>query len=74
VKEENMPIYEYVCPKCKTEFEVMRPFSEADKSAKCPQCNSEAQKQIANFASKTGSYLQSPAISFRKKAAEKDEK
>ena len=36
-----MPIYEYVCPRCKTEFEVIRPFSEADKPAKCPQCNSE---------------------------------
>jgi predicted nucleic acid-binding Zn ribbon protein len=27
-----MPIYEYVCPKCKTEFEVMRPFSEDEVS------------------------------------------
>ena len=50
-----MPTYEYRCPVCKTEFEVMRPFSEADKSAICPQCNSEPQKQIANFASITGS-------------------
>ena len=63
-----MPIYEYVCLRCKTEFEVMRPFSEADKPVICPQCNSEAQKQIANFASKTGSYLQSPARPFRKRA------
>jgi putative FmdB family regulatory protein len=68
-----MPIYEYVCPRCKTEFEVIRPFSEADKPAICPNCNSEAQKQIANFASKTGSYLQSPARPLRKMAAEKKE-
>jgi putative FmdB family regulatory protein len=61
-----MPIYEYVCPRCKAEFEVMRPFNEADKPALCPQCNSEVQKQISNFASKTGSYLQSPAKPFRK--------
>jgi len=61
-----MPIYEYVCPRCKAEFEVIRPFSEAYKPAICPQCNSEAQRQIANFASKTGSYLQSPAKPFKK--------
>ena len=59
-----MPIYEYLCPKCKTEFELMRPFSEADKPAICPKCNSVAPKQITNFASKTGSYLQSPAKPF----------
>ena len=40
-----MPIYEYVCPKCKTAFEVMRPFAEADKPAMCPHCKSEAQKE-----------------------------
>jgi len=61
-----MPIYEYVCPRCKTEFELMRPFNEADKPAKCPKCKLEAQKQISNFASQTGSYLQSPAKRFRK--------
>jgi putative FmdB family regulatory protein len=62
-----MPIYEYACPKCKTELEVMRPFSEADKAVKCPKCNAVAQKQISNFASQTGSYLQSPAKPFKKK-------
>jgi putative FmdB family regulatory protein len=67
-----MPIYEYVCPKCKTEFEMMRPFSESDESASCPKCNSEAQRQITNFASKTGSYLQSPARPFKKIAAKND--
>ncbi len=61
-----MPIYEYLCTKCKTEFELIRPFNEADKPPKCPKCNSVAQKQIANFSSKTGSYLQSPAKRFRK--------
>jgi len=61
-----MPIYEYLCTKCGTEFELMRSFSEADKLATCPECNSEAQKMLSNFASKTGSYLQSPSKPFRK--------
>jgi len=64
--EDNMPIYEYLCTKCGTEFELRRPFSEADKLATCPKCNSEAQKMLSNFASKTGSYLQSPSKPFRK--------
>ena len=68
--EDNMPIYEYLCTKCGTEFELRRPFSEADKLATCPKCNSEAQKMLSNFASKTGSYLQSPSKPFRKGTAE----
>ncbi|MCX6003461.1 MAG: zinc ribbon domain-containing protein [Chloroflexi bacterium] len=59
-------MYEYLCTKCEKEFELVRPFNKADKPAKCPQCSSEAHKQISNFASKTGSYLQSPVKRFRK--------
>lgn len=66
-----MPIYEYLCTKCKMEFELMRPFNEVDKTAKCPKCKSEARKQISNFASQTGSYLQSPAKPFKKKGSTK---
>ncbi|MBM4463849.1 MAG: zinc ribbon domain-containing protein [Chloroflexi bacterium] len=60
-----MAIYEYVCPKCKVEFEVMRPMSEASKVAVCPRCGSEGQRLLSGFASKTGSYVQSPGKSFR---------
>ena len=61
-----MPTYEYVCPKCKTEFELRRPMSESDKTATCPHCGSEAQKLISGFVSKTGSYTQGVAKPFRK--------
>ena len=61
-----MPIYEYLCTKCGKEFDLMRSFDEANKPAKCPNCSSGAQKRISNFASKTGSYLQSPAKRFVK--------
>ncbi len=66
-----MPIYEYACSKCNTEFELMRPFSEADKLAACPKCNSEAQKVVSGFACKTGSYLQASPEPFRKGITEK---
>ena len=62
-----MPIYEYLCAKCGMEFELRRSMSEADKPAVCPKCNSEAQKLISGFGSKTGSYIQAPAKPFRKK-------
>ena len=61
-----MPIYEYFCTKCGTEFELMRPFSEADKPGLCPKCGSQAQKLVSGFGSKTGSYIQAPAEPFRK--------
>ena len=62
-----MPIYEYICTQCKTEFELMRPFSEADKPAVCPKCNSEAQKLVSGFASKVGFHIQTPAKPLRKR-------
>jgi putative FmdB family regulatory protein len=69
-----MPIYEYFCPSCKTEFELRRPFSESDKSAPCPHCGAEGQKLISGFASKTGSYIQGVTKPFRKGSAEDVEK
>ncbi|HEY33504.1 MAG TPA: zinc ribbon domain-containing protein [Dehalococcoidia bacterium] len=64
-----MPVYEYYCPKCKKEFELKRPMSEYDQPAVCSQCGYKAQKLISGFASKTGSYLQSPKPLFRKRQA-----
>lgn len=66
-----MPIYEYLCTKCRTEFELRRSFSEVDKPARCPKCNSKAQKLVSGFASKTGSSIQPPGKPFRKAVAEK---
>lgn len=42
-----MPIYEYVCDKCKSKFELMRPFSKADESASCPGCKGRAGRVIS---------------------------
>ena len=60
-----MPIYEYFCSRCKIEFELMRPFSESDKPAKCHKCNAEAQKLVSSFGSKTGSSIQTSSKPFR---------
>lgn len=33
-----MPLYEYTCPKCNQEFELIRTLSERDEPAACPEC------------------------------------
>jgi len=62
-----MAVYEYRCPKCRKEFELMRPMSEAEKPAKCPKCGSKAQKLISVFGSKTGNSIQPAGEPFRKR-------
>jgi putative FmdB family regulatory protein len=66
-----MAVYEYQCPKCRKEFELMRPISEAEKPAKCPKCGSKAVKLISGFASKTGDSIQAPGKPFRKRTSAK---
>ncbi len=45
-----MPIYEYVCPACKSKFELLRPFSRASEAADCPRCHQDAERILSTFA------------------------
>jgi len=45
-----MPIYEYVCSECDSEFEMLRPLSQADKEASCPHCHKPARRKLSTFA------------------------
>ena len=68
-----MPVYEYRCPKCRTEFEVMRPMSEMDRPALCPKCGTEGERLVSGFASKVGFYVRAPAKPpFRADSADSD--
>jgi putative FmdB family regulatory protein len=62
-----MAVYEYLCPKCRNEFELTRPMSEAEKPANCPKCGSKAQKLISGFGSKTGDSMQPAGEPFSKR-------
>ena len=46
-----MPIYEYVCPHCESEFELLRPMSRATEKVCCPQCQQSAERILSVFAS-----------------------
>ena len=62
-----MAVYEYLCPKCRNQFELMRPMSEAEKRAECPKCGSKAQKLISSFGSKTGDSIQPAGEPFSRR-------
>jgi putative FmdB family regulatory protein len=44
-----MPMYEFVCPACRTYFDELRPAREADDTAWCPVCDSVAVRKLSRF-------------------------
>jgi len=45
-----MPIYEFICSKCNSKFELLRPISKVDEEACCPDCQSPAKRLFSSFA------------------------
>ncbi len=45
-----MPIYEYICHECDSRFEKLRPVSQSDETACCPECDCEAERVLSTFA------------------------
>ncbi len=70
-----MPIYEYLCKDCDSEFEIMQKFSEAPKK-KCPSCGGKIAKKLSmsSFHLKgTGWYKTDYAKSETEKKSKKKE-
>ncbi len=47
-----MPLYEYVCEKCETKFEALRPASRMDEPAPCPKGHPRSHRVMSMFAAK----------------------
>lgn len=63
-----MAVYEYYCPKCKKEFEMLKPMSRADEPGSCPRCGGEGQKLVSVFGSTAGYSVKIPEKpAFRKR-------
>jgi putative FmdB family regulatory protein len=45
-----MPIYEYVCATCGTEFERLRPASAFEETARCPEGHASPRRVVSLFA------------------------
>ena len=51
-----MPIYEYVCNKCKATFSLIQKVGASEKDTVCPQCGSaEVKKKLSLFSSTSAS-------------------
>jgi len=58
-----MPLYEFRCRTCDSNFEVRRPMSEAGDPAVCPQGHPGAVRLLSVFASVGGSPASAPSPS-----------
>ena len=45
-----MPLYEYFCPPCNIQFEVLRPVSKMDDPAVCPSGHTTNNRVLSLFA------------------------
>jgi putative FmdB family regulatory protein len=45
-----MPLYEYFCPPCSTQFEILRPMSQMDNPAVCPSGHTTNNRVLSLFA------------------------
>lgn len=46
-----MPLYEYKCTTCESQFELLMPMSKSDQAVTCPSCHNGAQRTVSTFAS-----------------------
>jgi len=48
--DSAMPLYEYYCPPCGAQFEVLRPMSKLEEPATCPAGHQTTDRVISTFA------------------------
>ncbi|MEL7562002.1 zinc ribbon domain-containing protein [Dehalogenimonas sp. 4OHTPN] len=61
-----MPLYDYICQKCKNKFEMLRKFSDSSPVA-CPKCAStEVTRKPATFITGGDKHKQHPHWPFER--------
>ena len=51
-----MPIYEYICAECKSQFSLLQSLYPTVKNTECPKCHSsDVKKILSSFSCKSGS-------------------
>ena len=45
-----MPMYEYLCQRCSTTFELLRPMARSQDQADCPDCEGLGDRVLSVFA------------------------
>ena len=50
-----MPIYEYICRKCGTRFEVLQSIREDGSNVKCPECSTMGPERVISTFFSSGS-------------------
>ena len=68
-----MPIYEYFCPRCNTEFELRLSFNEFDRPQLCPKCHSTGRRLISCVSTKNTGNIEIAEKPFRKYTTKKSE-
>ncbi len=51
-----MPVYEYYCENCRTEYELIRPVSRIDDAAPCTTCGQAGRRQLSQFSFKSNTF------------------
>ena len=73
IEENEMPVYEYFCPRCKTEFELRLSFNEFDRPQKCPKGHTGSQRLLSSFSTKNAGNIEIAEKPFRKYAVKESE-
>ena len=61
-----MPVYEYYCARCNSEFELRLLLSEFNRPQLCPKCHSSARRLISSFSTKNAGNIEIAEKAFRK--------
>lgn len=49
-----MPLYQYECESCHTQFDDIRKYDQRDEPAECPECGESGKRALAGYSVSAG--------------------